>query len=339
MLIIIFVMAMGVKPSRVNSFFSTIAVLFGVYMFGTLISTIIFIANSTFPAWVSYIMLGTSSCFALGVLLHCAVMTILKGVLHYLFLTPTYVNVFLIYSICNIHDCTWGNRPDLLSAEEKNRIEEFEEFRTRWLIFWVLCNTGYITMLQIVSDSNTGGLYVYSIALLATGIVLLRFFGCLAYLVHENCCKRKLKRQNESKIVPAANRASATINKIENLNRSIRRSSSIKPDRVFQLTEKGATGQMITDAYEFKEEPEVMKRKSKRFENEGAKVDGIIVEEFQTFSESPLLIREKRFKRGITMKKLADLTGLPINKLRDIEEGRDLSTANINKVLDALKGS
>ena len=49
--------------------------------------------------------------FAVIVILNCEILTILTGVLHYIMLIPTYINVFLIYSICNVHDCTWGIDP------------------------------------------------------------------------------------------------------------------------------------------------------------------------------------------------------------------------------------
>ena len=47
----------------------------------------------------------------------CNLCKIILGFISYLFLTPTYVNMFIVYSFCNIHDVTWGNRATNLSEE------------------------------------------------------------------------------------------------------------------------------------------------------------------------------------------------------------------------------
>ena len=38
------------------------------------------------------------------------------GVFAYVIMMPTYANIMLIYSMCNLHDVSWGNRPS--SGEE-----------------------------------------------------------------------------------------------------------------------------------------------------------------------------------------------------------------------------
>jgi cellulose synthase/poly-beta-1,6-N-acetylglucosamine synthase-like glycosyltransferase len=34
------------------------------------------------------------------------------GIISYLFLTPAFINILVPYSFGNIHDISWGNRPD-----------------------------------------------------------------------------------------------------------------------------------------------------------------------------------------------------------------------------------
>ena len=334
MLIFIFVMALGVKPSHVDMTYKAIASFFGVYMVGTIVCTVIFLFKQLYPLWVIYVILGTAACFFFGILFHCATMTIVKGIMHYLFLTPTYVNIFLIYSICNIHDCTWGNRPDLLTMEEKLRIEEFEEFRTRWIIIWVLCNGGYVVMLTSIQTTSSGYLYIYALALLAVSIVLLRFCGSLLYLVQENCCKRKLSnRKKDNKVVPTSRRASTSMNKIENLMGS-RRSSSFKPNKMLLMADEI---QVVTDVDEFKEnDVDFIRRKSRKSVNQGVRVDMLVVEDVQAAEENTYQIREKRFKKGITLKKLSEITGIALDKLKIIEEGKDVSTKEAFSILEAL---
>jgi chitin synthase len=33
------------------------------------------------------------------------------GLIAYLFMMPTFINIFQIYAMCNLHDISWGNRP------------------------------------------------------------------------------------------------------------------------------------------------------------------------------------------------------------------------------------
>ena len=98
--------------------------------------------------------LGLTACgFAIIVILNCEVVNVTTKCLHYIALIPTYINIFMIYSICNVHDCTWGNRPDQLTLEEKDRKDEFEEFRAKWVLIWILCNSGFsyfITLEEII---------------------------------------------------------------------------------------------------------------------------------------------------------------------------------------------
>ena len=35
----------------------------------------------------------------------------LLGLLSYLFMMPTFINIMQIYAMCNLHDISWGNRP------------------------------------------------------------------------------------------------------------------------------------------------------------------------------------------------------------------------------------
>ena len=39
------------------------------------------------------------------------ILRFIKGVFYLIFLSPTYVIIFGIYSAANIHDVTWGSRP------------------------------------------------------------------------------------------------------------------------------------------------------------------------------------------------------------------------------------
>jgi chitin synthase len=328
LLIFVFVMSLGVKPARVENLYKIISVVFGIFMLMTIVCTAVFVASLKYELWVVYLITATAGSFAIGIMLHCAIITILQGVFHYLFLTPTYVNIFLIYSICNIHDCTWGNRPDLLTQEEKNRIEEFEEFRIRWVIVWVLCNCGYVLVLSASAGTNT----LYGLAFLGTAIVGLRFLGSIFYFFHEKCCKRSLSKNHSSQVVPLTRRASASINKLES-----RRASSFKHEKNPYATDRAAV-QMFTDESENdNKEVEFMRRKSRKTLDDGHKVDAIFVEDVQTDTENSAIIREMRFKKGLGLKKLSEISGISIQRLREIEEGKVADQSEIKKIIQVIE--
>ena len=67
------------------------------------------------------------------------------GIVTILYLVPTYIVIMLIYSICNISDITWGNRPDKtdvmhLTALQRRIDEKYRAYRTKVLIYWLILN-------------------------------------------------------------------------------------------------------------------------------------------------------------------------------------------------------
>ena len=327
LLIFVFVMALGVRPGRVENLYKVIAVIFGIFMLMTIICTAVFVASLKYDLWVVYLIAATAGSFAIGIVLHCAIVPVLQGIFHYLFLTPTYVNIFLIYSICNTHDCTWGNRPDLMTQEEKNRVEEFEEFRIRWVIVWVLCNCGYV----LVLSASAGTLTLYGLAFLGTGIVGLRFMGSILYFCHEGCCKRSLSKTRSSKVVPSSRRASASINKLET-----KRGSSFRPDKNPFVTDRDQVQVFTEDANEDRD-VEFMRRKSRKSVKDEQKVDKLFVEDVDTDTEHSQMIRDMRFKKGISLKKLSDLSGISIQRLREIEGGKVADSNEFKRLIQIIE--
>ncbi|CAG9332188.1 unnamed protein product [Blepharisma stoltei] len=214
LVISVFVMAMGVKPKRVEDPYKVIACLFGLTMAASIGFMVNFLFKTNYEEKLNWkdwdgfsqgavllLVLGTVTMFALNVVMNGAIGPVLKGIIHFLFLTPTYVNVFTIYAICNTHDCTWGNRPDQLSQEEKNRLEEFEEFRTRWVIVWVLMNASYGYCINFLDKNKSyGSNYVYGLACVGGVVIFIRFLGGTLYLIQEKCCWKKLDPYHDPSI-------------------------------------------------------------------------------------------------------------------------------------------
>lgn len=68
----------------------------------------------------------------------------MKGVIYAIYLSPTYINIFTIYAISNIHDVSWGSRPTtqsaIFQAVEKKKLLVYKDYRSKFLIFWVVVN-------------------------------------------------------------------------------------------------------------------------------------------------------------------------------------------------------
>jgi hypothetical protein len=64
------------------------------------------------------------------------------GVVILIFLTPTYINIIIIYSMANLHDISWGNRATENKKGEETR-KSLEQFRALYLIVWIAMNAIY----------------------------------------------------------------------------------------------------------------------------------------------------------------------------------------------------
>ena len=72
----------------------------------------------------------------------------LKGSVYVIYLAPTYVNILTIYAISNIHDVSWGSRPDNKDKKVEARFAQMEEkreinyknYRSNFLIIWITVN-------------------------------------------------------------------------------------------------------------------------------------------------------------------------------------------------------
>ncbi|OMJ87667.1 hypothetical protein SteCoe_10593 [Stentor coeruleus] len=337
LLLFVFVLALGVKPAKVDGCYKMIACIFGVYMMGSTVSTIIFVSQNVYQEEVIYAIAGSAAIFAIITFINCSVMIILKGIFHYLFLTPTYVNIFLIYAICNTHDCTWGNRPDLLTAEEKQRTEEFEEFRTKWTIVWVLCNSAFAYFLQTLSNSETGNWYVYSIGMIGLGILALRFFGAVLYVFHEACCKKKLKKiASTRKIAPLIENFPEKGKRGESVSTKIMSSSPEQTHKKrkseIKLTAKTNKDDIEPKYTHFDDEDSIEEEKNV---NVGLKVDKILAEEksIEEISELSIEMRQRRFKHGVRLSTISKDSGIDLKRLRSIEEGKCIPTDDEKKLI------
>jgi hypothetical protein len=97
----------------------------------------------------------------------------LIGLTSYLLLLPTFVNVMQVYSMSNLHDISWGNRPsatagtNILSADAKKQQElkaNYMVFRVNFLAFWIVSNAAFAIVVENYAD---GSMKAYSSSALA----------------------------------------------------------------------------------------------------------------------------------------------------------------------------
>jgi hypothetical protein len=111
-------------------------------------------------------------------------------------MTGSYVNIFLIYSICNFHDCSWGNRPDKKTEAEKKMDEQYQNERTRYVMFWIVCNGFFVYFVELLNNSEDdySHYYLNGVAGSAFGIIIIKCIGGILYFFCEKWYHRWLIR-------------------------------------------------------------------------------------------------------------------------------------------------
>lgn len=196
-IIVVVIMSLGAKPKMVKNFFLAVSYSLGVYQIISLAFVVrMLITSDITNLFVAGIAVWFGM-FAIITLLNGQVLTIVRGAFHYVFMIPTYINILLIYAICNTHDCTWGNRPDTLNKDELEKLESFERFRARWTSIWILSNGIFaFLVLGALAGASMSTKVTYFIGIGAAGIAVLvvRIVGGLLYLLIEYCKSPKINK-------------------------------------------------------------------------------------------------------------------------------------------------
>jgi cellulose synthase/poly-beta-1,6-N-acetylglucosamine synthase-like glycosyltransferase len=190
LLIITFTLSIGSNIKYANRAFWAISGLFSLYM----AIFIVLLIDLFFQEWKQPEVLVPTAFTVFGfILMLCinnSIWTVAMGSLQFLAATPTYINTFTIYAICNIHDCTWGNRPEHMTEEERGKLDDFELFRTGWALLWVCVNSFFAYLMDAANQSSTAYTnYIYAVGLAGMSLIYLRFLGGFAHFIKQKCCK------------------------------------------------------------------------------------------------------------------------------------------------------
>ncbi|OMJ95080.1 hypothetical protein SteCoe_1619 [Stentor coeruleus] len=200
LLILTIILSLGSNSKDIETTLKFVSSVFSIYMLVFIIFVVyLFFKNLNATAiWVPVSL--TISGFVLILLLNNTIWEVSLGCLQFILATPTYLNIFTIYAICNIHDCTWGNRPGDLTQDERDKMDDFEKFRMVWVLLWALCN-GYFSYFLDAADAskNSYSLYIYIVGLCGLSALYIRFIGGIIYVFSEACsnCRSKEKNQDE----------------------------------------------------------------------------------------------------------------------------------------------
>ena len=198
-LICIVITSLGVKPKKVENLYRLVSFVLGLYTYATIALVMVFmfrkgVSKSDFSGEISIaLLILMAMMFSLIIIINGprSVVPVVKGIVPFLFLTGTYVNLLMIYAICNIHDCSWGNRPDKQTDKEKKMITDYKNVRTRWMIMWAFCNCGIAYAINYIEGSGgpNSSVYINTLGLVTFGIIVIRFVGGILYVIDEGFCR------------------------------------------------------------------------------------------------------------------------------------------------------
>jgi len=115
----------------------------------------------------------------------------LLGMTAYLLMMPVFINVMQCYSMCNLHDISWGNRPSAssgtsaLSIHDKKQQElksKYMVFRVNFLTFWICANIFYAIIIENyaqVDDTSSGEVIVANTGQFGFLEIFATYLACL----------------------------------------------------------------------------------------------------------------------------------------------------------------
>ena len=189
LLVIQLIISLRNKPEDIVCLQTFCCIVFGIINYFIIFLIIYWLYFITIPLWLEITTLSIFAAPIIASIIHLEFIPIILSILQYYFMLPTYINVFVIYSLSNTHDVSWGTKgietehvpniknistKDLIKKEkeqnlfiEKQKKEsdqregKFKRYRSHLLIFWMLCNILWVAGISML-DNN---IQIYSIIL------------------------------------------------------------------------------------------------------------------------------------------------------------------------------
>ena len=166
-----FLLSTTIDISWAENGFRLWSIVFGLYTIFMVVWSIIFALKESIQL-VTVILLDVFLLTYLIPLLinirHLMFFSFIKGILCLAYLSATYINIFTIFSILNIHDVSLGSRPTGENSKafyevERKKQFQYKNFRANFLFFWMFVNLiiGYGVSKVYTSQYNYVLFYIF----------------------------------------------------------------------------------------------------------------------------------------------------------------------------------
>nr|AEZ51041.1 chitin synthase [Pythium aphanidermatum] len=212
-LLMLVIIGLGNNPKHMKLTYYFVSSVFAVMMIlSSLVAMGVFFSTPTTGHSIIVAIL-TVGVYFIGPALHGEVHHIMLTFTHYTALIPSFVNIFTIYSFCNLQDLSWGTKgleeePTLSPGEDNekgdfkdvlakrkaleerrreftlrqdNKKKQFEAFRTNVLLTWAFSNLIFALAIIYFSSANT---YLPALYLVVAVINSIRLLGCVSHLIY-----------------------------------------------------------------------------------------------------------------------------------------------------------
>ena len=125
--------------------------------------------------------------------------------MYLLYMAPTYINIISIYAISNIHNISWGSRPEVKDEKSEskfNKIEkkleiDYKNFRANFLIFWLVLNLLIGNSVTYISrESNE--IIILCLAYFLFGMIAFKLFFSSLDTIKQWCKSFTIKRGRDT---------------------------------------------------------------------------------------------------------------------------------------------
>lgn len=114
-----FLVGLGGKANDTHRIYWVCSLIYGLIMSCAIVLSVWHLITNAFNIFVVFAAIIAFGSYAMGGFIHGELFAICSVALQYLFMLPTFVNMFTIYSFCNMHDISWGTKEGNLSNEQR----------------------------------------------------------------------------------------------------------------------------------------------------------------------------------------------------------------------------
>jgi chitin synthase len=111
-----FILGLGNTPDEMKQMYLFSCLFYGMFSYLIFVlSTVYVLTNNTSvlglpPYIIKVASAATTGCYFVAAAFHGELGAIASSFMQYIFMMPTFFNIFSIYSFCNIHDISWGTK-------------------------------------------------------------------------------------------------------------------------------------------------------------------------------------------------------------------------------------